>query len=404
MTSMGFEDKLLFLDTPIDPAGDPVNPYPEWAKRRAANPIEVDTERFGEGGTLVYLYRQADVVACLQNDKEFSSKALLNIFSEIIGGKFLVGLDEPEHGRYRNLVAPALRPKLIKKWEEGLIHKVIDEIIAKIAHVGKADLVKDVTFAYPARVVSHIVGLPQDNFEQFQRWAIDIVGAAADPGAASVAANELRAYFAPFVEERRANPKDDMMSELLHAEVNGEKLTDEEIYSFLLFLLPAGIETTYRAFGNLLFHLLTNPQQLEAVAQNRELVPKAIEEALRMDTPIQITPRLTLQDVEFNGVKIPADSLVIPVIGAANHDPEFIENPDVFDINRPIVRHITFGNGVHTCVGLHLAKLEINIALNKLLDAMPNLRFDEEAMKETVTQIRGKSFRSPTALPVKWDL
>jgi cytochrome P450 len=194
-----------------------------------------------------------------------------------------------------------------------------------------------------------------------------------------------------------------MISELVRAEIDGEKLDDEDIYSFLLLLLPAGIETTYRSLGSLLHNLLTNPDQLEAVRQDRKLVPKAIEENLRTDSPIQVVPRLTLRETELAGVKIPADSMVIPLLGAANRDPAFIDNPERFDITRPLVKHITFGNGVHTCIGLHLAKMEIGIAMNKLLDRLPNLRYDWDKAKAIDAHIRGKTFRSPTAVPVLWD-
>ena len=403
--SEGFVDRLLYMEAPVDPPGDPRTPHTEWARRRSQNRVELETDRFGENaGTLVYLYGHAEVNACLRNNEDFSSVVLQNMYSSVMGDHILVGMDEPAHAGYRNLVAPALRPKLLKKWEESLIHQVVDELIANMKAKGnKADLVADFTFAYPARVVGKIIGLPQENFAQFQLWAVGILEGVADPDRAAECAQEVRAYLAPFLEARRAAPEEDMISELVHAEIDGKKLSDEEIYSFLLLLLPAGIETTYRALGNLLFHLLDNPSQLEDVRNDRGLIGRAIEETLRMDPPVQLTPRLALREMRLGDTIVPENAIVLPLLGAANRDPEFVEDGERFNIHRANLRHITFGTGVHTCIGLHLARLEIKIAVNKLLDALPGLRFDSDEVVNQDAHIRGKSFRSPTAIPVIWN-
>lgn len=401
----GFVDRLLYMETPVDPPGDARNPYPEWAARREKNRVEIETDRYGENaGTLVYLYGHAEVAECLRNNEDFSNAIMQNMFGSVMGDHILVGMDEPAHATYRNLVAPALRPKLLTKWEESLIQVVVDELIINLKAKGnKADLVADFTFAYPARVVGQVIGLPQENFEQFQQWAVGILEGAADPDKAAECAKEVRVYLAPFIEARRSDPREDMISELVHAEIDGKKLNDEEIYSFLLLLLPAGIETTYRALGSTLFHLLSNPEQLNDVRNDRSLVNKALEETLRVDPPVQLTPRIALRESKIGSTIIPANAVVLPLLGAANHDPEFIDDSDRFNIHRSPLRHITFGNGVHTCIGLHLARLEIKIALNKLFDALPGLRFDDDEVVKQDAHIRGKSFRSPTALPVIWD-
>lgn len=399
-----FEDKLLYMEIPIEPYGDSRDPYPDYAYQRANSPVMLDY-RFGENDTpLVFVYRHEDVTTVLQNNLVFSSKVLHNMMSPTMGEHVLIGTDEPAHGQYRKLLAPALRPKLIARWEDSLIRKVIDELIDGFISKGKAELVADFNFAVPARIVAQIVGVPQKDYEQFQLWAIDIVGAAGELEAGIEASQQLRKYLAEFVEERRINPQEDIISELVHTEIDGERLTEEEIYSFLLLLLPAGIETTYRSLGSLLFNLLTNPEQLQAVRKDRSLVARAIEENLRTDPPIQYPPRITTQETNLGGTKIPEGAIVVPILGAANRDPDFIENPDVFDIFRPTIRHITFGNGVHTCMGLHLAKLELGIVINSLLDRLPGLRFDWDKAKEIDAHIRGKSFRSPTAVPVLWDI
>lgn len=403
--SEGFVDRLLYMETPVDPPGDPRSPYADWARRRREERVVLETDRFGENaGTLAFLYGHAEVNQCLRNNEDFSSGILQNMYASVMGDHILVGMDEPAHAGYRNLVAPALRPKLLKKWEDSLIHLVVDELIADMKAKGnKADLVASFTFAYPARVVGQIIGLPQDNFAQFQQWAVGILEGAADPDKAAECAKEVRAYMAPFLDQRRAEPKEDMISALVHAEIDGKKLNDEEIYSFLLLLLPAGIETTYRALGSLLFHLLDNPEQLEDVRNDRKLISKAMEETLRMDPPVQLTPRIALREIELGGKVIPQNAIVLPLLGAANRDPDFIEDGERFNLHRPNLRHITFGTGVHTCIGLHLARLEIKIAVNKLLDELPGLRFDKEALAEMDAHIHGKSFRSPTAIPVTWN-
>jgi cytochrome P450 len=398
------DDKLLFMDMPTDPPGDPRNPYADYAKARDAHPVLVEEGRFGDGGPLTaFIYKHADVVEVFHDNETFSSRALHDFMSPFMGQYVLVGMDEPAHGRYRNLLAPAMRPKLLARWETTLIDKVADELIDAIADRGEADLVKDFNFSYPAQIIARIVGVPQENFIQFQRWAVDIVGGLGDPAAGIAASQALRAYLAPFVAARRQHPQDDLISELVKAELDGERLIDDEIYSFLLLLLPAGIETTFRSIGNLLFNLLGNPEQLEAVRNDRNLVTKAVEENLRMDSPIQTPPRVATRATQIRGVDIPAGTIVVPLIGSANHDPELNDDPDRFDIFRPTMRHVTFGNGVHTCMGLHLAKLETRMALNKLLDRLPGLRFDREKARALDAHMRGKAFRSPTCLPVLWD-
>ncbi len=398
------DDKLLFMDMPTDPPGDTRNPYVDYVGARRDHPVRIEQGRFGPGGPAVaFVYRHEDVVAVLHDHETFSSRALHDFMSPFMGDYVLVGMDEPAHARYRNLLAPSMRPRLLARWEDTLIGKVADDLIDGIVAKGQGDLVADFNFSYPSRIIARIIGIPQDNYVQFQQWAVDITAGVGDPVAGIASAQALRAYLAPFVAARRAEPEDDLISELVRAEIDGDRLNDEEIYSFLLLLLPAGIETTYRSIGNLLFNLLSHPDQLDAVRNDRTLVAKAIDENLRIDSPIQTPPRLAARDTQIRGVPIPAGTIVMPLIGSANHDPAFNDDPDRFDIFRPVVRHITFGNGVHTCMGLHLAKLETRIALNKLLDRLPGLRFDHDQVRLLDAHMRGKAFRSPTALPVLWD-
>ena len=190
------------------------------------------------------------------------------------------------------------------------------------------------------------------------------------------------------------------MSQLIEAEVDGHRLSDDEIYPFLLLLLPAGAETTYRSSSNLLFGLLSHPSQLDAVRADRDLVPQAIEEALRWETPALTVARTARQDTELGGVPIPAGGLVAVSLGAANRDPGRYPDPDAFDIFREDKQHLSFGDGAHKCLGMHLARLEMRVLLTAVLDRLPGLRLDPAADDP---HIHGLLFRSPPNLPVRFD-
>jgi cytochrome P450 len=217
---------------------------------------------------------------------------------------------------------------------------------------------------------------------------------------AVAASRELRGYFAEIIADRRRHTRDDLVSQLISAEVDGRRLSDDEIYPFLLLLLPAGAETTYRSSGNLLFGLLSHPDQLEMVRADRGLVPQAIEEALRWETPLLTVARLATEDAELGGVRIPAGSFVAVSLGAANRDPERYADPDAFDVMREGGQAISFGSGIHKCLGMHLARMEMRVLLNAVLDRLPGLRLDPDA--EDV-HVHGLIFRSPPNLPVRFD-
>jgi cytochrome P450 len=249
-----------------------------------------------------------------------------------------------------------------------------------------------------------ILGLPTEDSAKFENWAVWIIASGVNPSKGATASKALRDYLVPVLAERRRQPADDVISQLVCAELDGETLSDEEILPFLLLLLPAAGETTYRATGNLLWALLTHPDQLEAVRRDRSLIRPAIEEALRWEPPLLILAREALVDTEIAGVQIPAGSHIAVSQGAANRDPAFAADPDAYDINRGIRAHLSFGNGPHMCLGMHLARLEMTVVLDILLDRLPNLRLDPDAMQaEQPPSIRGMAFRSPTALPVVFD-
>jgi cytochrome P450 len=306
-------------------------------------------------------------------------------------------MDDPGHGRYRALVSTAFRRGALARWEAGLIEPVAGELIDRFAGRGRAELVEEFTFPYPTKVTAGLLGLPGEDYRQFQRWSTAILNVYSRRERAIAASAQVQEYLAGILSQRRREPREDLISELAQARLDGERLTAEEIFSFLRLLLPAGLETTYRSTGNLLFCLLSRPGQLDAVRADRSLVPQAVEEALRYETPLLNATRLAVRDSVLSGVPIPAGSTLILMLGAANRDQTRWPDPDRFDIFRDPRAHISFGQGPHVCLGMHLARAEMRVALNLLLDRLPGLRLDPDGGDP---HIRGQVFRSPTALPV----
>jgi cytochrome P450 len=350
------------------------------------------------------VYRHADVTRVLRDGETFSSALIAEGMAEVWGRKIIVGMDAPDHQRHRALVSLAFRQRALARWEESLVKRVVDDLTDHFSDRGRVNLVTAYTFPFPAKVIAGVLGLPEEDYRQFQRWAVGIINVASNWDHAVRSAGELRDYLAGIVEQRRVEPRDDLVTDLVTAELDGEKLDDEEIFSFLRMLLPAGIETTFRSSGNLLYLLLTHPEQLEAVRADRNLIPAAIEEGLRYETPVLLTPRVTTTETSIGGVELPAGTVVAAMLGSANRDPDAYESPEVFDIFRDPRQHVSFGTGPHLCLGMHLARMETRIALNALFDRLPNLRFDHDEEQRVDAHIHGDGlFRSPTCLPIVWD-
>ncbi|MBV8347901.1 MAG: cytochrome P450, partial [Mycolicibacterium sp.] len=259
--------------------------------------------------------------------------------------------------------------------------------------------VRKFTVEFPTRVISKLLGLPEEDLPAFRKRAIQLISYNIDYKRAFEASAALKEYFLEQIEQRKSKPTDDIIGDLVTAELDGEKLSDEAIYSFLRLLLPAGLETTYRSSGSLFYLLLTHSDQLAAVTADRGLIPRAIEENLRYETPLTTVQRYTTEDTELQGVKIPAQSLVDVCIGSANRDERRWERSEEFDIFRKPLPHISFAAGEHTCLGLHLARLETRVALECILDRLTDI----ELLCDDDPHIHGQPFRSPTALPVKFD-
>jgi cytochrome P450 len=386
-------------------ARDVRDPHPELARRRRETPVAV-RPAWGSTGAAIdgyEVYGYNDCAAVLRDNETFSSESIRAGMSAVMGPYPLVGMDEPDHKRLRSLVAEAFRHKTLAHLEDDLVVPIVDEMIDGFIERGDAELVRELTYRYPVQVIGEILGLPREDHEQFHRWAGAIISVAARPMDGIHASQELRAYLERLLEQRRSAPRDDLISELAATELDGERLGDEEIFSFLRLLLPAGAETTYRATGNLLFGLLADHRQLDAIRADRSSLPNAVEEAIRWEPPLLITSRVARRDTEIAGTEIPSGAQVIPNIGSANRDEHRWENADAYDLFRTPQPVISFGVGPHMCLGMHLARMEMRAAVNRLLDRCQNLRLDADIAERDDAHIHGETFRSPTSLPVLFD-
>ena len=342
-------------------------------------------------------YRYDDCSRILRDAKTFTSTGVRHHH------RHGHGPHDPGHGRPRAPRRTATwwpTPSGRSRWRAGSPSSsvpIIDELIDRFVADGEADLVRQLTFEFPVRVIARLLGLPEEDFPQFQRWSVELIGLVADIDRGLAASESLREYFAGVVAERRARPAEDVISDLVSAEVDGEKLSDEAIYSFLRLLLPAGAETTYRSSGNLLYLLLTHPDQLEAVRADRSLLPQAIEEgaALRA-AAADHQPDHHLRGGARRGDDRPrGEHHAAHRLGQPRRDT--LGRPRGLRHLPPPIPHIAFAHGPHMCLGMHLARLETRALLNRVLDRLPDLALDPG---DTDPHIRGDVFRSPTALPV----
>jgi len=361
------------------------------------NPFaEVSSGPVGDLGVTVLGYDECQTV--LTHPDTFSS----SIYDQIMGpvmGRALLELEGAEHRAGRALVSLSFRTALLQRWRGELVEVVVHDLIDRFAPRGRAELAREFTFAFPVQVIARIMGLPRGDYLRFQRLSIELLNVVYDWDRGLAASAALKAYFTEVLAQRRWNPQDDLISTLAESEIDGARLTDDEIFAFLLLILPAGVETTYRASGNLLVALLTEPALVDALRADRGMLRGAFEEALRWEPPITTVVRKAVRDCELGGVEIPAGTHVSVSVAAANRDPTRYPDPDRFDPTRRNIAHLTFGGGPHLCLGMHLARMEATVAINALLDRLPDLRLDSSASPPHVV---GVAFRSPAALPVEY--
>jgi cytochrome P450 len=340
----------------------------------------------------------AAVNTVFRDGRLFTSKT----YDHTIGlfmGPTILAMDGKKHRDHRNLVSAAFKSKALTRWEPTIVRPICNTLIDEFIDAGEADLVRNFTFEFPTRIIAQLLGLPDADLPMFRKRAEQLISYSVNYERAFEASAALKDYFLEQIEKRKSKPTEDIIGDLVTAEIDGEKLSDEAIYSFLRLVLPAGLETTYRSSGNLLYLLLTHPNQFAALEADRGLIPQAIEEGLRFETPLTTVQRFATEDTEVEGVTIPARSAIGVCMGSANRDERRWERPEEFDIFRKHLPHISFAAGEHTCLGLHLARLETRVALDCLLNRLTivNLVADGDP------HIHGQPFRSPTALPVTFD-
>ena len=382
---------------PVDNVHERLREAREQHRVMAGNPFaETANRTLGVGGVTVLGYDECHRV--LTEPETFSSSIYELVMGPVMG-RTLLELEGADHRTSRALVSPSFRAKLLERWRTELVEVVVNELIDRFGPRGRAELVREFTFAFPVQVIARLIGLPRADYVRFQRLSIELLNVVYDWDRGLAASAALKEIFGRILAERRLDPQDDLISTLAESEIDGARLTDAEIFAFLLLILPAGVETTYRASGNLLVALLTEPALLDGVRADRGMVRGAIEEALRWEPPITAVVRRAIRDCELGGVAIPQGTNVTVSVAAANRDPTRYPDPDRFDPTRTNIAHLTFGAGPHVCLGMPLARMETAVAINALLDRLPDLRLDPNAPTPAVS---GVAFRSPAALPVEF--
>jgi cytochrome P450 len=402
--TQGVRDAQAKFDEGMGAVGD-ASPYPMLAELRASAAVHRGWPEMGippspAGEKQMFSVYTFDAVKEVFTDnKTFSTRCYEDIVRPLQGPTILE-MQDPEHAVYRKLHEFAFARSSMRRWEAELVRPLVERTVDRFAGAKRADLVEEVFMPIPVRVIAALIGLPEADIPEFHRLAIDLLGFYSDMESAMKASGEMKEYFIGILADRRREPKDDMVSVLAASDIDGVRMSDEQIYGFMRNLLPAGAETTSRSTASLALGLLTHTDQLAAVRADRGLLAQAIEEGIRWETPLLNFMRETTCDVEFHGVDIPAGSTVAVNLGSANHDQNRWDHPASFDIFRERKPHIGFGHGAHVCLGMHLARLESTLFFNTLFDRLPGLRLDPEAPPPFVS---GTFFRSPQHLKVIWD-
>lgn len=375
-----------------------VNPHRAWDRGRA-EPLEVLEDGFG--GQILNVYRRSHTEAVMRNSAAFSTRVVAEAMSPFMG-PLMLGMDGDQHTAYRGLVSGAFRSSALARWETELVAPIVNELLDDIAPRGRADLVVALTQRFPTRVIAGIMGVPLDDADQFRLWSEQVSAGPLYPEEGHAASQAMRDYLHPIVEDRKANPRDDLISDIIHADIDGQRLDDEHIYGFLLLLMPAGAETTSRELGIALAALLAHDGWADRLRADWSLLDQVIEETLRWESSAPLATREATEDIEVDGCPIQAGTRLMMTMTSANRDELVISNGDRWDPDRtPPVPHMAFGWGRHLCLGMHLARLELRVALRTIFDRLDGLRLDPDTDPPL---IRGVAFRGPEELHVVWDV
>jgi cytochrome P450 len=346
---------------------------------------------FHEPTSSYVISRYGDVAGALK-DPRFSNKVYEWQLKDVYPDRTIVQMDGREHASYRNIVAPALREQDLRARCMHVLNEDARILIDAFRHRGEVDLVQEFTSCYPIHVTVDLLGLPKSDAASFQRWYQGLVHLITNLEQNPIvieegvrAREELCTYLRPLIARRRAEPREDLLSAIATAEIEGKLLSEAEVQSFVALLLVGGGETLDNGLGLFFKNLLAHPDVFEEVRADRRLITPAFAESLRYTPPVHLVMRLTVEDVEVTGGKIPKGSLVACMIAAANRDEREFPAPNEFDIHRDgaalsraftaSAKHLAFGSGRHFCAGAALAKLEVEVAVGQLLDAMKKIAF-----------------------------
>ena len=359
------------------------------------------------------LFKYKDVMAVLRDATNFTSGFIAEGLGAFFDGLILTGMDGDQHRRARGLLQPIFMPDVVNRWRESKMEPIVrNEYLLPMVAKKQADLM-DFGLHFPIRLIYSLIGFADDRPEQIQQYAawalailagpqVDAERAALARKAAMEAAQCLYDAIKIAVVQVRADGAqgDDLISRLIKAEYEGRQLDDHEVTTFVRSLLPAAGETTTRTFGSLMTLLLERPALLERVRQDRSLVGKAIDEAVRFEPVATFKVRQAAKNLEIGGFQIPKGAMVQCIVASANRDEDAFENSETFDIDRKPKPSFGFGFGPHMCIGQFIAKSELQVAVNAILDLLPNIRLDPD---KPAPKITGAQLRGPHSVPVIWD-
>jgi cytochrome P450 len=373
------------------------NPYPVYEQMRRTSPVYYVPPPFD--GWMIFDY--AGVKRTLHDHETFSSKVPAP-------PHWFLFSDPPGHTRLRALISRAFTPRVVANLEPR-IRQLSRELLDRTEGRSEMDVAAEYSIPLPMMVISEMIGIPAEDWPLFQRWSQGILKlsytrsggeeAAAAMREFRAAVAEMDPYMTAMIGQRRAAPRDDLLTHLVEAEVEGGKLAREEILGFCQLLVVAGQETTTNLINNAILCLLEHPEERARLEQRMDLLPSAIEEVLRYRSPLQWMMRTPRRDVEISGQVIPAGKLVLPMIGSANRDPQQFLDPERFDITRDPNPHLAFGHGIHFCSGAPLSRLEARIALTDVLERLKGFESASEGPWEPRQALH---VHGPTRLPIRF--
>jgi cytochrome P450 PksS len=379
--------KILSTSQPLNivSAEFKADPFPFFAVLRASEPVYRTTL---PDKTPLWLLSRYDDVAALLRDERFKKNRRHALTKEQLRKlpwtppmfrpleRNMLDLDPPDHTRLRSLVHKAFTPSLVEQMRSRT-QAIADELLDRIVWTGEMDLIKDFALPLPMTIITEILGVPRKDHDKFHKWSQAVVSLTSPSPTLRVLPSVWKfiRYLRQFFKLRRRDPKDDLVSALIKAEEAGDKLNEDELLAMVFLLLIAGHETTVNLIGNGTLALIENPNEMNKLLSEPSLVKPAVEELLRYTSPVfTTTERYAREDTTIHGVTIPQGEMTLGVIGSANRDETAFENPNELQITREPNRHLSFGQGIHFCLGAPLARMEAQIAFTTLLQRVPNLR------------------------------